>query len=127
MRSPRHAHTTAIKITFAVLLTAALAACSSDSDLPPPASATPPPSAETPSLNLTPAEQQAVEEAQALFDDFMTTYVEVTNTNEVQETRAGGVLGGRALEFLTSPLREEVQREIADNFRQEQVTRGSLQ
>lgn len=81
MRSPRHAHTTAIKITFAVLLTAALAACSSDSDLPPPASATPPPSAETPSLNLTPAEQQAVEEAQALFDDFMTAYVEVSTAD----------------------------------------------
>ena len=127
MRSPRHAHTTAIKITFAVLLTAALAACSSDSDLPPPASATPPPSAETPSLNLTPAEQQAVEEAQALFDDFMTAYVEEAASGEPFETAMGPVIGGRTLEFLTGELTRSIQTELAENRNNNYVRSGNVE
>lgn len=125
MRSPRHAHTTAIKITFAVLLTAALAACSSDSDLPPPASATPPPSAETPSLNLTPAEQQAVEEAQALFDDFMTAYVEVS-TADLPTAQTAEDIFYEVDQHAAGLLSQELRTEIVGRWSQSQVGLGEM-
>lgn len=125
MRCGRSRHTTAFATAIVALF--AVTGCAANSDLPPPpASPAPSTEAQSPTLDLTPAEQQAVEEAQALFDDFMTAYIEVSKTNEVQETSAGAILGGRALEYLTSPLREEVQREIAENYRKNLVTQGSI-
>lgn len=122
----RNIHKTALTIFATALAIVGAGGCADDSDLPPAASP-PATTTEAPGLDLTPAEQEAIDEARTTFDNFMNAYVEVAQTNEIQETAAGNVLGGRALDFLTSPLREDVQREVADNWQAGQVQEGILE
>lgn len=118
------------RLSAVAVLTALLlpAGCGDDgSDLPPPASS-PPTGSPTPELQLTPAEQQAVDEARAVFDEFMQTYIEVARTNEIHEVVEGQrLLGGRVLQHLASPLRREVQQEISDNWQNDRVMDGSVE
>lgn len=115
----------AVAVLTALLLAAG---CGDDgSDLPPPASS-PPTSSPTPELQLTPAEQQAVDEARAVFDVFMQTYIEVARTNEIQEVVEGQrLLGGRVLSYLADPLWREIQQEISDNWQNDRVMDGSVE
>ena len=96
-------------------LTLALAACSNDSsdDLPPPPPSTPA-DTQTPAqtIELTPEEEQAVEEAKAKFDEFMEAYVYEATTGEPLDTGAGPVIGGHPLEHAEFPLRQEIQIEL---------------
>ncbi len=118
--------------TPVVLLTAVgltLTACGSDrgDDLPPPPASAPASSqdpAET--IALTPEEEQAVEEAQAKFDEFMEAYVYEATTGEPLDTGAGPVIGGHPLEHAEFPLRQEIQLEFVENYDEGHVAKGDL-
>jgi hypothetical protein len=123
-----HPRRVSLLLMASLLGAAGLTACGNDDadSLPPPADppATSDQSAEE--ISLTPEEEQAVEEAEEVFISFIDAYVEVMATNEVLETDAGSVLGGRALQYLTSPLYGEVQQEIATNYQSGHINDGSL-
>ena len=118
--------------TPVVLLTAVgltLTACGSDrgDDLPPPPASAPASSqdpAET--IALTPEEEQAVEEAQAKFDEFMNAYVHEATTGEPFDTPAGPVIGGHPLEHAEFPLYQEVQAEFVEYYDEGHVAKGDL-
>lgn len=126
MRCGRSRHTTAFATAIVALF--AVTGCAANSDLPPPpASPAPSTEAQSPTLDLTPAEQQAVEEAQALFDDFMTAYIEDGKTGEPLDTPMGPVIGGRALEHLTGDLVRSIQAEFVDNRNRNLVYSGTVE
>ncbi len=110
-------------------LTLALTACGNDSsdDLPPPPPSTPA-DTQTPAqtIELTPEEEQAVEEAKAKFDEFMEAYVHEATTGEPLDTGAGPVIGGHPLEHAEFPLRQEIQAEFVEYYDEGQVAKGDL-
>jgi hypothetical protein len=115
-----------LALLTASLLTVASAACGDDTDdLPPPPPSPAPqgaPEQEPVERELTPEEQDAVDEVRARFDEFMTAYVDVLTAGEgadidtiFQVTRYAG---GQA--------RRDVHGEIFDNFMADQVADGTL-
>src|SRR5690606_11826880 len=118
--------------TPVVLLTAVgltLTACGSDrgDDLPPPPASAPASSqdpAET--IALTPEEEQAVEEAQAKFDEFMEAYVYEATTGEPYDSGAGPVIGGHPLEQAEFRLRQQSQAEVLEYYDGAQVAKAEL-
>jgi hypothetical protein len=121
----RTIHKTALTIFTAALVIVGTGGCGDDSDLPPAASP-PATTSEAPGLDLTPAEQEAVDEARTTFDNFMNAYVEDATTGEPFETEMGPVIGGRPLEYLTGTLTQEVQSELVENRNENRVFAGSL-
>ena len=110
-------------------LTLALAACSNDSsdDLPPPPPSTPADTqAPAQTIELTPEEEQAVEEAKAKFDEFMHAYIEEATTGEPYDTPMGPVVGGRPLEHSTVPLYLEIEDEFVEYYEKNQIAKGDL-
>src|SRR5690606_29906928 len=93
---------------------------------PPPASA--PASSQDPieTIALTPKEEQAVEEAQAKFDEFMNAYVHEATTGEPYDSGAGPVIGGHPLKYLTIPLYQEIQAEFVEYYNAGQLAEGDL-
>ncbi len=73
---------TAVAGAVAALMVVGVAACGGDTDdrLPPPQSPAPTQPEPSPTLDLTPAEQEALDEVRALFDEFMAAYVEVATS-----------------------------------------------
>jgi hypothetical protein len=106
-----------------------LTACGSDrgDDLPPPP-ASAPASSQDPieTIALTPKEEQAVEEAQAKFDEFMNAYVHEATTGEPYDSGAGPVIGGHPLKYLTIPLYQEIQAEFVEYYNAGQLAEGDL-
>lgn len=113
----------------AIGLTLTLAACGDDGgdDLPPPPASAPVGSqAQVEMIELTPEEEQAVEEAKAKFDEFMQAYVHEATTGEPYDSGAGPVIGGHPLAHLTIPLRQEIQAEFVEYYNAGQLAEGDL-
>lgn len=107
----------------AAVATFGMAACGGDenADLPEPASPRPP-APEAPAVTLTAEEQQAVDEVRAIFDEFMTAYVEILT--------AGNTPTDAELEpflrLLTDPLLHETT-EVYDNYQNERRADGQVE
>lgn len=95
-----------------------------DSNLPPPASPRAAPD-QSPSLDLSPAEHQAVDEARASFDRFMDAYVEVS-TADIPTGDTAEALFHRVDEHLAGLLSQELRREIVGRWGDQQVVTGDL-
>jgi hypothetical protein len=129
---PAYPRRTPTVFLTALGLTLALAACSNASgdsgddppSLPPSAPAATQAPAQT--IELTPEEEQAVEEAKAKFDEFMEAYVYEATTGEPLDTGAGPVIGGHPLEHAEFPLRQEIQIELVENYDEGHVAKGDL-
>lgn len=117
----------ALLATVIALVSGATACGGGDtSDLPPPAS--PPPdsaSEQTPGLELSPAEQQAVDEARAKFDEFMNAYIEVS-TADIPTPDTAEDLFAQVDEHLAGLLSQELRGEIVGGWGQQQTATGTL-
>ncbi|QSB14287.1 hypothetical protein JQS43_22715 [Natronosporangium hydrolyticum] len=98
---------------IAVAAMLAAGGCSSDSGLPdPPESPPSNPDHSVAEVDLTADEEQAVDEARAVFDQFMTAYNDVLTAGDPATDE---VLDG-ILPLAGGPLAREVNGEIFDNF-----------
>lgn len=124
--------TTNARLPLAVLAAVVLAttACGGEpaDDLPPAAS--PPPAAgtaaATPGLELSPAEQEAVDEARAQFDRFMNAYIDVS-TADIPTAGTAEELFGRVDSEIGREFSSELRREIVGGLWSERrVVAGTL-
>jgi hypothetical protein len=117
-----------ITLTVTIMLMTLVAACGSDGgDLPPPpaSSSSETPGTPSPSLDLTPAEQQAVDEARAKFDEFMNAYIEVS-TAPLPTADTAEDLFFRVDEHLGGLLSQELRGEIVARWAEQRVVAGAL-
>ncbi|QSB14915.1 hypothetical protein JQS43_00520 [Natronosporangium hydrolyticum] len=117
-------------ISAAALLAAGLTACGDDDDGLPPPPASPPPADPTDNeetLDLTPEEQEAIDEAQLVIDDFFDAYVEDARLGEPYEVAESiRVVGGRPLEFAAAELSQELQAESVENYNDGVIFEGEF-
>jgi hypothetical protein len=111
----------------ATVLVGGAAACGDDhpGDLPPPASSPPGGASETPGLELTPAEQEAVEEARAKFDEFMNAYIDVS-TAPIPTAETAEALFLEVERHTDGLLPQELRTEIVGRWGGGRVISGSL-
>lgn len=116
-----------VSVATAVTMMGGAASCGRDSendDLPPPAS--PPRTADlSPGLDLSPAEQEAVDEAQARFDEFMSAYIRVS-TADLPDAAGGEDLILQLEEQADGELPGQLRREIVGRWGDGQITEGTL-
>lgn len=131
--APVRTRTTNARLPLAVLTAVALttAACGGEpaDDLPPAAS--PPPAeataAGTPGLDLSPTEQEAVDEARAQFDRFMNAYIDVSTADIPTATTAEDLFAKVDSEIgreFSSELRGEI---VGDLWSERRVVAGTLE
>jgi hypothetical protein len=76
----------------------------------------------TPTLQLTAEEQQAVEEVRAVFDEFMRAYVSLATSGDPPGDEAMRPV----LQHLTSPLSQDINTELVDNYLADRRLDGKL-
>jgi hypothetical protein len=110
------------------VLVGGAAACGDDhpGDLPPPASSPPGGASETPGLELTPAEQEAVEEARAKFDEFMNAYIEVSTAELPTAEDSEEVFARLDQHVGGGELSQELRIEIVGRWGNGQLLEGAL-
>lgn len=119
----------ALLATVIALVSSATACGGGDtSDLPPPAS--PPPDSageQTPGLELSPAEQQAVDEARAKFDEFMNAYIEVSTADIPTPDTAEALFAQVDQHVGGGKLSQDLRTEIIGRWGNEQILHGALE
>lgn len=122
----------ASKLTIMLAVAAALAtgasACGDDTgDLPPPASPPASSSEPSPGLDLTPAEQQAVDEARAKFDEFMNAYLEVSTADVPTPEEAEDLFAEVDQHIGGGELSQELRMEIIGRWGEQQTLSGTAE
>ncbi|QSB14918.1 hypothetical protein JQS43_00535 [Natronosporangium hydrolyticum] len=115
-------------ISAAALLAAGLTACGDDDDGLPPPPASPPPADPTDNeetLDLTPEEQEAVDEARAHIDEFLRNYVAVS-TADLPAPEEAEELFSDVERDADGLLPQELRREIVGMWGEGQVVEGDL-
>jgi hypothetical protein len=110
-----------------VVLAALAAGCGDrTNELPPPAAPAPHPASQpAQGLDLSPAEQQAVAEARATFDEFMTAYIEVS-TADLPTADTAEDLFFRVDRHLGGRLSQELRGEVVGRWGEQKTMVGSL-
>jgi hypothetical protein len=111
-----------------VVLAALAAGCGDrTNELPPPAAPAPHPASQpAQGLDLSPAEQQAVAEARATFDEFMTAYIEVS-TADLPTADTAEDLFFRVERHADGLLPQELRSEIIGRWGAGQIVDGDLE
>jgi hypothetical protein len=115
-------------LTGALVLATGAAGCGDDtSDLPPPAPSPPPGSSgeASPDLELSPAEEEAVAEARAKFDEFMTAYIEVS-TADIPTADQAEELFQRVEQHTDGQLPQALRDEIIGRWARNSVASGTM-
>jgi hypothetical protein len=114
-------------LAVATVLAGGTAACGGDgsSELPPPASSPSGGASQLPGLDLSPAEQEAVDEARAKFDEFMNAYIDVS-TADIPTPDTAEDLFLEVEQHTDGLLPQELRAEIVGRWGKGRVIDGSL-
>jgi hypothetical protein len=114
-------------LAVATVLAGGTAACGGDgsSELPPPASSPSGGASQLPGLDLSPAEQEAVDEARAKFDEFMNAYIDVS-TAELPTAEEAEGLFARVEQQAAGLLPQELRTEIVGRWGENRIISGSI-